>query len=413
MLQLTPREKIMKARITLLRTQPFFGSLAMHLIPIQMEGEEQKARIQTMGVNVYGQLFYNPDYVNSLEMGDLCFVLSHEIMHLALEHFTRIGLRQRKLWNIATDEAINHLLDKEMKVPKGLLCSAPFRNKSSEQIYDELLQQANFTKVYGAGNCSRVGPFDVHFYPGQGESGGEGKGKEDSPLDTGGLEEVDVPKMIREAAGFAKQQGKLPSGMLRLFKDILEPTMNWKELLQKFIMTTLPQDWTYIKPSKRSISVGFYMPTVHKEDIEIVIGVDSSGSISDQEYAQFLTEVYSMVKIIENLKASVLICDAQISEIVEVDSSFDPLRDIQGGGYGGTSCIPVFKWISQEKDENVKLLVYLTDGYIDEPTEDVYSTGYPVLWVVTKKGKTDFLKRNIGNQTIIQMETTEDESQRT
>jgi len=210
--------------------------------------------------------------------------------------------------------------------------------------------------------------------------------------------------MIKDAATFAKGQGKLPAGMERLFKDLLEPKMNWKELLQKYIMSVLPQDWTYTKPSKRAQAAGFYMPSIVKETVDIIVGVDSSGSIDDKEYAQFLSEIFAMTKAVNNLRATVLICDAAISQVVEIDNSFDPNVHIAGRGYGGTSCVPVFKWIHEEKSENVKLLVYLTDGYIDEPHEVIYSSGYPVLWIVTPKGSVDFLKKNIGNQVVVQME---------
>ncbi len=111
-----------------------------------------------------------------------------------------------------------------------------------------------------------------------------------------------------------------------------------------------------------------------------------------------------MTRCVANLKATVLICDAEISQVVEIDNTFDPGMDIEGRGYGGTSCIPVFDWIHNERNENIRLLVYLTDGYIDEPYEAIYETAYPVLWIVTPRGSEDFLRNNIGNQRTIKME---------
>jgi len=151
------------------------------------------------------------------------------------------------------------------------------------------------------------------------------------------------------------------------------------------------------------LAAGFYMPSIVKETVEIVVAVDSSGSISDEEYAQFLSEIVAMTRAVNNLKATVIVCDAEIQDIVEIDNSFNPYMDIKGRGYGGTSCIPVFKWIHEERNENVKLLVYLTDGYIDEPYEEIYQSGYPVLWVVTAQGRVDFLTKNLGNQIVVQM----------
>jgi len=411
---MTPREKVIAARISLLRLFPFFGTMAMHLKPIELSAEEAEKLMPnpgggqaTMGVDVYGNMPYNIEFVRGLSPEDLLFTISHETMHLALEHLKRKGSRNIKLWNLASDEAINNLLKHEMRIWKQALCSQSFEEMSAEQIYDELLKETTIKRVYGSGQCPNS--FDTHFYDEESskkDSGGQkGKGK-NSPFWSQGQEKLDVPKMIKDAAAFAKGQGKLPAGMERLFRDLLEPRMNWKELLQKYIMSVLPQDWTYTKPSKRAQAAGFFMPSIVKETVDIIVGVDSSGSISDEEYAQFLSEIFAMTRAVSNLRATVLICDAELSQIVEINNTFDPNVHIQGRGYGGTSCMPVFKWIHEEKNENVKLLVYLTDGYIDEPNEAVYVSGYPVLWVITVRGTDDFLKKNIGNQTTVQMEGT-------
>jgi len=396
---ITPREKIILARISLLRRMPFWGTMAMRLKPIGFPKEEAiqifgQAK-PTIGVDIYGNLPYNREFVADLSQEEAMFVLAHETMHLALRHLERKGSRDERLWNVANDEAINNLLKQEMRILKSALAHKEFEDMSSEEIYDEILKKEIIDQVFG-GNLPDS--FDVHFYD------EPKKGNTPPPFQKSGQEKIDIPKMIKDAAAFAKSQGKMPAGMDRLFKNLLEPKMNWKELLQKYIVSVLPQDWTYTKPSKRSAACGFCMPSIVKETVDIIIGVDSSGSISDPEYCQFLSEIFAITRAVNNLRATVLICDAAVQQVVEIDSNFDPGMDIKGRGYGGTSCIPVFEWIHEEKRENVKLLVYLTDGYIDEPNEMIYESAYPVLWIVTPRGSTRFLERNIGNQMVVQME---------
>jgi len=413
---MTPKERIIAARIALLRHFPFFGSLAMHLRPIELTKEEaaKEMMMPTMGVDEYGNMPYNKAFVEKITQDDLIFVIAHEVMHLALEHLGRKGSRDPTVFNIAADEAINLLLKEEMKTPDWCLKHEEFANKSAEEIYDIIIQKIK-SQLQAMGLMDKNGkltqPLDSHYYgsgnQGQKKQQGQGSGNQQklgSKWAQKGQEKLNMPKVVKDAASFAKSQGRLPAGMERLFKHLLEPKCNWKEILRKYIMNSIPQDWNYMKPSKRSISSGFYMPQTTKEEVNIIVGVDSSGSISDEEYHQFLTEIWAMTKSVANLKATVIVCDAEISEVVEIDNSFDPAF-MHGRGYGGTSCLPVFDWIEKEKNNNIKLLVYLTDGYIDTPRE---TPPFPHLWVITKHGQVTFGVEDKGGQ-VIKMEEGEDD----
>jgi len=401
---LTPSEKVVAARITLLRQYPFWGSMSMKLRPIELTEKEAKKDMlmPTMGVDVYGNMPYNKEFVRKLTMDELVFVLAHETMHLALEHLTRKGSRDSSVWNLATDEAINLLLKEEIMAPKFVLQHDQLKDKGAEQVYDIIFKMSK-GEAQNMGLRNKDGSWkksmDSHIFGKGGKGGGKGKKGPQSPYFKKGMTKLNPRKMIKDAAIFAKTQGHLPAGMERLFAGLLEPKMNWKELLRKYFMASIPQDWTYTRPSKRSISAGFYMPSIVKKEINIIIGVDSSGSISDEEYTQFLSEIYFMCKSVENLKATILICDAAIGDVVEIDNSFDP-SFMKGRGYGGTSCKPVFEWIDKEKNNQIKLLIYLTDGYIDAPPIDPPFTH---IWIVTKRGTTKFGAQEKGG-IVIKME---------
>lgn len=403
---LEPHEKIKAARITLLRQYPFWGSMAMKLRPIPLTEEEAKKvmRQPTMGVDIYGNMPYNIDFVKKLTIDELVFVLAHETMHLALEHLTRKGSRGESPWNISADEAINLLLKEEISAPKFALQHEKFKDKSTEEIYDIIVRMSK-GQAQNQGLRNEDGswkrPMDSHVYSKGGtKSGKSGKGgSKPTPFYKKGTKALHPQKMVKDAAVFAKSQGHMPAGMERLFQGLLDPKMNWKELLRKYFMASIPQDWTYTRPSKKSISAGFYMPSIIKKEINIIIGVDTSGSISEAEYTQFLSEIYFMCKSVENLKATVLTCDAAIGDVMEIDNSFDPTF-MKGRGYGGTSCRPVFKWIETEKNNDIKLLVYLTDGYIDAP---LHRPRFPHLWIVTKNGTTKFGAQEKGG-IVIKME---------
>jgi len=390
---LTPREMIAKARINLLTDFPFFGNIAMKLVPREVSDAEAKAfGIKTMAVDQYGNLIYNPHWVSDQTDTVMKCGVSHEVMHVVLKHLVRIGTRDPNIWNIAVDAAVNEVLSHTFHIPDQWVRIQQMAQKCAEEIYDWIIKNAKTYKMPASGG------FDSHIFgQDEGEAGGDsdkgnqqgqggGQGNKNSPFYQQGQQPFDTARAVREAYNFAKSQGKLPAGIDRLFADILNPQLDWKDVLRKFIVQVIPHDFSYTRPSKKSYSAGFYMPMVKRESIELVIGVDSSGSILEEEYAEFLSEIYSMCKQFESLKATVIVCDAAVQEVMEIDENFDPYC-VKGRGYGGTDSRPVYKYIEENMSpQNVKLLVYFTDGYINIPDGE-----YPfqTLWIVTKNGKTD------------------------
>jgi len=397
---LTPREKIAKARINLLTDYPFFGNIAMKLVPREVSDQEAKIfGIETMAVDMYGNLIYNPHWIAEQTDTIMKCGIAHEVMHVTLKHLVRKGTRDPKIWNIAVDAAVNEVLSHTFRIPDQWVRIQQMAQKCAEEIYDWIIKNAKIYKMPAGGG------FDSHIFgndegeaSGKNQQGGS-RGNSNSPFFKQGQQPFDTARAVREAYNFAKSQGKLPAGIDRLFADILNPQLDWKDVLRKFIVQVIPHDFSYTRPSKKSYSAGFYMPMVKRESIELVIGVDSSGSISEDEYAEFLSEIYAMCKQFESLKATVIICDAAVQEVMEIDENFDPYC-VKGRGYGGTDSQPVYDYIEREMSpNNVKLLVYFTDGYINIPNKDYV---FPTLWIVTKNGRTDEVDK-MKNATVIQI----------
>ena len=124
--------RIQKARTSLILDHPFFGSLLFRL-----KGRECRS-IQTMATDGVS-LFYNPEFVETLNAATLAGTLAHEVMHPALHHHVRRSGRNLKRWNVACDFAINPLLvDAGLSLPDGVLIDNRFRGMSAEQIYNLL-----------------------------------------------------------------------------------------------------------------------------------------------------------------------------------------------------------------------------------------------------------------------------------
>ncbi|RLJ09331.1 MAG: hypothetical protein DRP15_03975, partial [Candidatus Aenigmatarchaeota archaeon] len=283
--QLTAREKIIAARIQLMKKHPFFGSLAMHLRPIEYEEEEAKRLgIPTIAVDIYGNMPYNKAFIEKRSVSEVMFLVAHEIMHVALEHLRRRGNRLPDVWNYAADAEVNSILAESMRPPNDAVFVKGAEKQSTEELYDYIIRNFEKMKVQVSGY-----QWDVHL-EGQGNQNASGGGKHQGrgqsgaggrryPFQRPDQEPLNPSSMIKEAAEFAKARGMLPAGIERKFKDLLNPKMDWRDVLQKFIAQLLPYDFTYMKPHKKSASTGVYMPSVLKEDIELIIAIDSSGSI--------------------------------------------------------------------------------------------------------------------------------------
>ena len=161
---------------------------------------------------------------------------------------------------------------------------------------------------------------------------------------------------------------------------LLEPKINWKALLYRYITNEIPHDISYSFPHKRSESVGVYLPHTVKENVEIAVSIDSSGSIGIEELNEFLSEIMGISRSFANLNMTVIVCDAKVHDVYDIRNGFDP-KDIKIHGGGGTDALPIVRWLEENKPYT-KLWIYLTDGYTQLDGVNPFKS----LWVISKNG---------------------------
>lgn len=342
-------DKITKAKVYLILNHPFFASLIL-----RMEWRENKDidTGRTNGVFVE----YNPVWVDTLSQEETAGFCVHEVMHPAMFHHTRRQDRDPKKWNYAADMPINEMaVASGFKLPPG--CVMPpkeLANKSAEEIYSLLPDMPN---GYGPG-CGDV--IDA-------------QATTQSELNQ---IESEVKQALAEAAAVAKQQGKLPKHLERLVEEILAPKVPWKEVLQRFLCQIAHNDYTWTKPNKRFIHVPLYMPSMESIDTgEIVLMVDTSGSIDGEILNQFAAEIQDISGAFKT-GFLVLYVDAAVAGVQEIEP--DEAIVLKPAGGGGTDFIPGFKWLEEHAIEPCAV-VYLTDGWCNSFPKD---PGFPVLWAV-------------------------------
>jgi predicted metal-dependent peptidase len=377
--------RIQKARTTLLLDHPFFGSLLFRL-----KSEENRS-ISTMATNGV-VLYYNPEFVDSLNAATLSGVLAHEVMHPALQHNLRRSKRDQERWNEACDYAINPLLlDAGLILPDGVLVDHRFSGMSAEQIYN--LREAETQPQSGGQDQANdaVGAGSGDASENQGDSGSPsvpvtegGIGQVlDAPLadeETSSIEEQarEWSVAVNQAVTLAKQAGKSPAGLARTLEGTAEAAVDWRELLRRLWSDTVPNDSSWMRPNRRHIWAGLYLPGVVREGVgEIAIAVDCSGSVNTRQLSLFEAEVRSILEGQRPQCVHVLYFDAEVHK-VETYQAGEPVHLNPVGG-GGTDFSPCFDWL-EEHGIQPQTLVFLTDLYGAFPEA---APDYPVLWAST------------------------------
>ena len=393
----TTLDRIRKARTVLLLDHPFFGALIFRLTPVSAPS------IPTMATDGKS-LFYNPAFVEELPPDQLVGVLAHEVMHPALQHHTRRSNRAPGLWNEAADYAINPLVLKAgLALPKDTLDDYRYHNLSAEQIYNRLEEEASENSSTSGSSQSSGSASDSDTSSGSQSSLPDPGGNQvpQPPKTPGGFGQVlDAPNpeapgqplsnaqrtaaetewrtAVHQATAVARMAGKMPAGVDRAFEQAAKATVDWRDRFKRAVSATIPNDYSWMRPNRRFIHAGLYLPGVCREGVgELVIAIDCSGSINERQLGQFAGEVNAMIEEHRPEKVHLLYFDTLIHRH-DVYSCGEQVALMPVGG-GGTEFAPVFEHIDQN-GLNPHALVVLTDLYGPVPDSE---PPYPVIWVCT------------------------------
>jgi predicted metal-dependent peptidase len=355
------REKLVTARVGLLLRASFFGNLATRLKLIN--ADEWCSTAATDGRHFY----YNTRFIEMLRPKEIEFLFGHEVLHCVYDHFGRRGDRDPQLWNIANDFCVNGDLKKhrvgEFITSVPCLYDAKYEGKSSEEVYDDLYENAE--KISLADLLDKV--LDEHLDgDSQGEGDGDGKNGKGRPK-LSAEEKQKIKDEIKEAmlaAAQASDAGNIPAGVKRMIQDLTDPKMNWRELLRMQLESTIKSDYTWMKASRRGWHMDAVMPGMRNtEAIDIAIAIDMSGSISDAQGRDFLSEVRGIMDAFDSYRIHLFTFDTQVYNPQDFNSdNLDSILeyDLQGGG--GTDFDAIFHHLKEEQIEPKRLVVF-TDGY--------------------------------------------------
>jgi predicted metal-dependent peptidase len=190
------------------------------------------------------------------------------------------------------------------------------------------------------------------------------------------------------AAQQAMQAGKLGGELRRMIDHLLQPQLPWRMLLARYMTALARDDYSYSRPSRREGD--FIMPSLRSQSLDLVVAVDTSGSIKDGEMEEFIDEIDALKGQVR-ARVTLLPCDAKLCDgapwLFEPWEQFRRPEGVKGGG--GTSFTPVFDWVEQA-GRRPDLLVYFTDADGAFPKVE---PPYPVIWLVKGKSKVPWGER--------------------
>jgi len=350
--------KMEKARARMIIEHVFFASVILSTPYVENKD------IPTAATDME-KVYYNPEFIESLELKVVMFVISHEIMHVVLKHGLRRGSRTvmtvsgDSLWNIACDYAINIILkDSGFQLWEHAYVDEKYRGMSAEEIYDDLLKNSRTIKMppNGIGNDLLPPPTN----------------------DPAKINKIDqtITTRIVQATTIARAQGKMPGHLDRIVNGIINPPLPWQELLRDFAMRVVQDEESWSRRNRRYKPI---LPGRHSRTMgEIVLIGDTSGSMPDDTYPQIGEELGYIVASVKPERVRVIWADDEECSNEEV---FEPGEAIvlHPKGGGGTDMRLALNYVKQYDPLVVILVTDCLTPWPDEPTS------YPLIVCATTK----------------------------
>lgn len=384
-MEITQEVRIKRGHIAMMK-HPETALYAGVMMMGETSVEDKPITAYTDGVNKrYGRAFLTAVCKEDAEVNGL---ILHENLHIVLRH-TLYGrdmfMENKDRANRAADYVVNGIImaikDKKLvKLPEGGCYDPRFDNMNMRQVYNILKDEE------GEGGGGKGRP-DPNGDPSNGSGGGEYQFDEhdfNADMTDEELKEMDgkIDRAIREGAILA---GRLGVDLPRAITEMLEPQVDWRREFADFVSSTCKgkDEYTWRRFNRRMLPNDMYLPTVENETIgEIIVGIDTSGSIGQEQLNEFASELVSIANAVQPEAIRILWWDTKVhgeqlftENYEQIGSLLKPL------GGGGTRVSSVSEYINKKKIK-AECVVVFTDGYLENDV--VWNINSPTLWLVTE-----------------------------
>ncbi len=365
-------ELFTKLRVEFLFNHPFLSVLALS-IPITFESNTNSV-FSTNGVKISVDLEKLPKYTDE----NITYFYAHTLLHIVLKHPFRQKTRDSYIWNMACDLVINNILSSFANVgimPNDEIIDLELKDKCVEKVY-EILYKKEEEENDNSTNEKNVeqeikttpnlhGNLKAYIYD---NSKLDLEEVEDEKTSKGAQEKLDG--IIIQALSIAKKNATLYEGMRIEIDSLIKPTINLQESLKEYLISSsFEKKTSYKRADRRFIHTGLYLPGSEKSDenIEIYVAIDSSSSVSTDEYKKFLGIIKEICESFYEYKMVILPFDLKVK--VNFIKEFDSFNSINEDDFfipksdGGTDFNEVIRYLKKSTDiRSENLLLVLSDG---------------------------------------------------
>jgi predicted metal-dependent peptidase len=353
-------------------------------------------------------IFVGVDFWQTLDDKKRAFLLIHEVLHIFLDHVARAKDNEYSamLWNIATDYninltcsgayldgngrvAYNRRYQKYLTMIEDGLYDEQYIGMSSDEIYHKLLEENDGNAKKACESVLGEGMGEYEAYMDIIPSDEESKEVEEQTIKN----KQTAIEAVQNAMA-SKSIGENEMELVKRFEDLVKPKIHWTEHISNTFVKNAQDRTTYRIFNTRS-RCGVIFPSYEGHNINIVFGIDQSGSMGYDDTIRAISELYGLLETYDSWNLHLVTCDTTAHLIGKYSShdgdTFESINfDLVGGG--GTYMTPMVEYAMEQDDINTCII--LTDGYLSEDDLKM-ETDFGVVVVVTDKGNKDYKNDNV------------------
>jgi predicted metal-dependent peptidase len=208
----------------------------------------------------------------------------------------------------------------------------------------------------------------------------------------------DMERKVIQGYLLVKQKGVGLGAMEKYIEQLFRKVRDWKKILREEVLSEIKGDWTYSKISDllQTLHLAGYKQIGNLPSLDntfsipsLIIAIDTSGSISNEEYKNFLNEVYSIFKSVNLNSCEVLLFEYEVVKTLKMNGNYYKILNElkKRKGYGGTRLKSVFEHYKKRNTSNT-ILIVLTDGFFGEIEKNDLKKFKKVIFVISKYGTT-------------------------